>query len=99
MGKIFYLGPLILFLAIATYFALPIIKGNDPRILPSVMINKPIPNLDLLPLLKTKPGIDQNSLRGDVRLVNFFPHGAGHVGLSMNFLWISQDQKWLRYTG
>ena len=72
MRKILYLGPLILFVTIAIYFAAPILAGKDPRILPSAMIEKPIPNLDLPPLVRTKSGIDNQSLTGNVRLVNFF---------------------------
>ncbi|MBT7732857.1 MAG: DsbE family thiol:disulfide interchange protein, partial [Rhodospirillaceae bacterium] len=77
MRKILYLGPLILFVIIAIYFAAPILDGKDPRILPSAMIEKPIPNLDLPPLVRTKPGIDNQSLTGNVRLVNFFSSWCG----------------------
>ncbi len=46
--------------------------GDMPNIIPSVMINKPVPNFDLPPLLLDKAGLKSSDLRGQVTLVNFF---------------------------
>ena len=93
MRKILYLGPLILFVIIAIYFAAPILDGKDPRILPSAMIEKPIPNLDLPPLVRTKPGIDNQSLTGNVRLVNFFSSWCGPCRTEHEFLMKIKETK------
>ena len=93
MRKTLYLGPLILFVIIAVYFAAPILDGKDPRILPSAMIEKPIPNLDLPPLVRTKPGIDNQSLTGNVRLVNFFSSWCGPCRTEHEFLMKIKETK------
>ena len=77
MGRLFYLLPLAVFTAIAAYFAVPIIQKKDPHTLPSALINKAAPAGTLPPLITSKPGIDANSLTGEVQLVNFFSSWCG----------------------
>lgn len=77
MARLLYVLPLLLFAAVAGYFAFPILTGKDPGILPSVMIDKAAPGNVLEPLLAAKPGIDPDSLKGEVRLVNFFASWCG----------------------
>ena len=77
MGRTLYLLPLLLFAGISVYFAVPILSGKDPGALPSVMIDKLAPPDALGPLITAKPGIDPDSLRGAVRLVNFFASWCG----------------------
>jgi cytochrome c biogenesis protein CcmG/thiol:disulfide interchange protein DsbE len=77
MGRLLYLLPLVLFAAVAAYFAAPILQGKDPHTLPSAMIDKPAPDHTLPPLVNGKPGIDPASLSGEVRLVNFFASWCG----------------------
>ncbi|MBT5263636.1 MAG: DsbE family thiol:disulfide interchange protein [Rhodospirillaceae bacterium] len=72
MGRLLYLLPLVIFGAIAAYFAAPILSGKDPKTLPSAMIDKPAPTQTLPPLVDGKPGIDAAALAGPVKLVNFF---------------------------
>jgi cytochrome c biogenesis protein CcmG, thiol:disulfide interchange protein DsbE len=77
MQRALYLLPLLLFAAIAGYFAYPILTGKDPHTLPSAMIDKPAPAHDLPPLIDGKPGIAAGDLKGEVRLVNFFASWCG----------------------
>jgi cytochrome c biogenesis protein CcmG/thiol:disulfide interchange protein DsbE len=77
MARLVYLLPLLLFAAVAAYFAAPILQEKDPRLLPSAMIDKPVPAQSLPPLVSGKPGIDPASLTGEVRLVNFFASWCG----------------------
>jgi cytochrome c biogenesis protein CcmG/thiol:disulfide interchange protein DsbE len=45
---------------------------HDPSIVPSVLIDKPVPDFDLPPLLDDKPGLATTDLNGQVALVNVF---------------------------
>jgi cytochrome c-type biogenesis protein CcmF len=47
-------------------------EGNTPELIPSVLINKPTPPLDLPPLMPNKPGIKNADLPGKVTVLNFF---------------------------
>ena len=72
MPRILHILPFLVFLAVAAYFAAPILQGRDPGAVPSVLVGKPAPELSLTALLQNKPGIDPTSLSGRVRVVNFF---------------------------
>jgi len=62
--------PLALFLVLGGFFALGLTK--DPKILPSEMIDRPLPAFELEDLFDATQSITENDLRGDVRLVNIF---------------------------
>ena len=65
-----YIIPVALFAGVATALAVGLtLKPGD---LPSVMINKPVPEFDLPPLLDRERGLATADLAGEVRLVNFF---------------------------
>lgn len=46
--------------------------GDTPSAIPTVLINKPIPNLDLAPLPGRGEGLTTESLLGKVSLINFY---------------------------
>jgi cytochrome c biogenesis protein CcmG/thiol:disulfide interchange protein DsbE len=69
MRRLIYLLPVVLFVALAAYLA----KGltQDPRKLPSALIDKPAPEF-ALPGLGERQGVASTDLAGEVTLVNFF---------------------------
>ena len=71
MRKTLYLLPLVLFLAVASYFAAGLRPGRDPHELPSALIDKALPAFDL-PALNEGPNITTDSLKGQVVVINFF---------------------------
>jgi cytochrome c biogenesis protein CcmG/thiol:disulfide interchange protein DsbE len=60
----------VLLLGVAVLFAVGL--RHDPSIVPSVLIDKPVPDFDLPPLLDDKPGLATTDLNGQVALVNVF---------------------------
>jgi cytochrome c biogenesis protein CcmG/thiol:disulfide interchange protein DsbE len=71
MRRLLYLIPLVLFLVVAGYFALSLRPGRDPQELPSAMIDKPMPRIDL-PMLDGTGRLTSDDFKGQVALVNFF---------------------------
>jgi cytochrome c biogenesis protein CcmG/thiol:disulfide interchange protein DsbE len=69
--KLAYGLPLVLFLALAGYFALALTSGRDPETLPSAMLGKPAPDFDLA-ALGGGPPVAFATLKGQVVVVNFF---------------------------
>ncbi|HEY1722837.1 MAG TPA: DsbE family thiol:disulfide interchange protein [Magnetospirillaceae bacterium] len=71
MRRLLYLLPLALFLVIAGYFAATLRSGRDPQALPSAMIDKPMPAIDLA-ALDNGARVTSSSFAGQVVLINFF---------------------------
>ncbi len=67
---IMYLLPLLVFLGMSTYFAIGL--GKDPSELPSALIDKPVPEFELPPLLEDIPGMATADFGGEVVMVNVF---------------------------
>jgi len=55
MKRLFFLLPLAVFLGMAVYFGIGLTK--DPRIIPSALIDQPVPDFELPPLKPQKPGL------------------------------------------
>ena len=70
MKRTFFLLPLAVFLGMAVYFAIGLTK--DPRILPSALLDQPVPAFDLPALKPEKPGLATGDLKGEVSIVNVF---------------------------
>lgn len=68
--RILFFLPLIGFAVMAVYFAVGL--QGDPRIVPSALIDKPVPDFDLPPLLDTVPGLAARDFGGEVAMVNIF---------------------------
>ena len=65
-----FILPVALFAAVATVLGVGLtLRPGD---LPSMMINKLVPEFDLPPLLERERGLASTDLVGEVRLVNFF---------------------------
>lgn len=68
--------PLVLFLALAGIFMSQLISGKDTSVIPSALIGKPAPVLDLAPLEgavragKPVPPLTSEAIRGKLTLVN-----------------------------
>ncbi|MSO97396.1 MAG: DsbE family thiol:disulfide interchange protein [Rhodospirillaceae bacterium] len=45
-------------------------RGDDPHLIPSVLLNTPMPEFDLAPLPGREPGLATRDLKGSVSLVN-----------------------------
>ena len=72
MRALFAVLPLTLFLTIAIWMAVPLVRGDDPRALPSALIDQPAPEFDLPPLPGRDDGLARADLGGEVMLVNVF---------------------------
>jgi len=70
MKRLFFLLPLVIFLGMVFYFAISLTK--DPRILPSALLDQPVPAFDLPALKPEKPGLATDDLKGKVTIVNVF---------------------------
>lgn len=70
MRRLIYLLPLLLFAGVGIAFFLGF--ERDPREIPSVLIDKPVPSFTLPPLPGRKEGLSSEGLKGDVTLVNVF---------------------------
>jgi cytochrome c biogenesis protein CcmG/thiol:disulfide interchange protein DsbE len=75
MRTIFIL-PIVMFALIAGFFGWALYSNRDPSTLPSMLIDKPMPNIVLAPLLADRPGIDPARIAaggsGPVTLLNIF---------------------------
>ena len=67
---VLYLLPLLAFLGMSVYFVLGLDK--DPSELPSALLDKPVPEFDLPPLLEDIPGMAAADFGGEVVMVNVF---------------------------
>jgi len=65
-----FLIPLLVFAALAVLFAIGL--GLDPRLVPSPLIGKPVPQFDLPPVKGRTLGLATRDLKGEVSLVNVF---------------------------
>ena len=65
-----YMIPLAVFGVLALGLAIGL--GLDPRLIPSPLIGKPVPEFDLPPVAGRARGLASSDLTGEVRLVNFF---------------------------
>jgi cytochrome c biogenesis protein CcmG/thiol:disulfide interchange protein DsbE len=70
MSKLKALLPLIVFLALGIAFAIGL--SRDPRILPSTLIDRPIPAFSLTNLYDEGVTYSEADLRGQVSLINVF---------------------------
>jgi cytochrome c biogenesis protein CcmG/thiol:disulfide interchange protein DsbE len=94
MKRFYALAPLLVFLLLVGLFALPLLKGSDPSLVPSAMIGKPVPAFTLEAALRDKSGLTDKDLKDGPALVNFFASwcltcGAEHKLLSR----IAKDEK------
>jgi len=71
MRRAIYFLPVALFAILAGYFALSLRPGRDPQLLPSAMIDKPAPVIDLA-ALDGGARVTNGAFGGQVTLINFF---------------------------
>ncbi len=71
LRKVAYLLPVLVFAALAAYFALGLRPDRDPHLLPSALIDKPSPDFTL-PELNGDGKLSLAGLHGQVVVVNFF---------------------------
>lgn len=71
MRKLAYAVPVLLFVALAAYFALALLSGRDPKELPSALLDKPAPAFDLAGLADGERLVG-SALHGEVVVLNFF---------------------------
>ena len=69
-ARIIFLLPLVVFAGLAIWFAIGLTR--DPSILPSALIDKPVPEFELPALLDDVPGFATGDFGGEVVLVNVF---------------------------
>jgi cytochrome c biogenesis protein CcmG/thiol:disulfide interchange protein DsbE len=68
--RLLLLGPVALFLVLMLAFALGL--GRDPKLVPSPLIGKPVPDFALPPVKGRSLGLSSSDLKGEVSLVNVF---------------------------
>ncbi len=72
--RLLYLVPVVIFGVVAGYFFWGLDPNRDPRLLPSVMIDQPVPEFELAAIEGMEgPGLKTADLtNGQVTMVNFF---------------------------
>jgi cytochrome c biogenesis protein CcmG, thiol:disulfide interchange protein DsbE len=102
MRRFIFIAPVLVFVGLVVYFATPLLRGTDPSLIPSPLIDKPVPAFDLPPLPGYQKGLSSADLKGKVQIVNIFaswcvPCRAEAPALmalkSMNILIRGIDQK------
>ncbi|MGE5147132.1 MAG: DsbE family thiol:disulfide interchange protein [Candidatus Eiseniibacteriota bacterium] len=70
--RLLFILPALGFLALAAVIAAYMLSGTDPRVVPSALLNKPVPTF-VLPTIDGKPGgLSTADLKGKVAVVNVF---------------------------
>ena len=82
-----YALPLLALAALVAWFALALAPGRDPSAVPSALIDKPAPPIDLPSIYPDQPGLSAADLEGQASVVNVFaswciPCRAEHPVLS-----------------
>ncbi|HEX6978008.1 MAG TPA: DsbE family thiol:disulfide interchange protein [Alphaproteobacteria bacterium] len=71
MRRLIFVLPLVAFAAVAAWFAVGLTR--DPNLVPSALIDQPIPTFELPPLAGSGvPGLSDAAIKGKVALVNVF---------------------------
>lgn len=70
MRRLIYLLPLVVFAAVGIYFFFGL--QRDPKMIPSALIDKPVPEFTLAALPGRDRGLVSADLKGSVQLVNVF---------------------------
>ena len=69
-GRVLFLVPLTAFLILAVYLWAGL--QSDPRVIPSALIDQPVPEFELPPLVPGKLGFGNKDLHGQVFIINIF---------------------------
>ena len=72
MRRLIFFLPILVFIGLVVYFATPLLDGTDPTLIPSPLIDKPVPTFDLPPLPGHEKGLSSADLKGQVQIVNIF---------------------------
>jgi cytochrome c biogenesis protein CcmG/thiol:disulfide interchange protein DsbE len=67
-----YALPLLALTALVAWFALALAPGRDPSAVPSALIDKPAPQIDLPSIYPDRPGLRSADLNGRATVVNVF---------------------------
>ena|SRR5688572_8564118 len=67
-----YALPLLALTALVAWFALALAPGRDPSAVPSALIDKPAPQIDLPSIYEGRPGLRSADLNGRATVVNVF---------------------------
>tara|TARA_A100001037_G_scaffold202768_1_gene181279 strand:- start:163 stop:711 length:549 start_codon:yes stop_codon:yes gene_type:complete len=99
MAKTIFVLPFLIFFGVITYFTIPILKKSDPKLLPSALVDKDVPEKKLPPLFKNKRGFDHEDLVGTETLVNFFSSWCGPCRVEHDILMKISEGKTVRLFG
>ncbi len=72
LGIALYALPLAALTALVAWFALALAPDRDPSVVPSALIDKPAPPIDLPSIYPDRTGLSTADLRGRVTVVNVF---------------------------
>jgi cytochrome c biogenesis protein CcmG/thiol:disulfide interchange protein DsbE len=72
MRRLIFIVPVLVFIGLVIYFATPLLRGTDPSVIPSPLIDKPVPAFSLPPLPGYPKGLSSADLTGQVQIVNIF---------------------------
>ena len=68
--RLLFFGPVALFLVLMLAFVMGL--GRDPKLVPSPLVGKPVPDFALPPVKGRSLGLSSSDLKGEISLVNVF---------------------------